>query len=173
MPNRKRMSRSSWRARILVSVCVAVLATAAPAAGAERLLDIPVRRACTGVDAFESVTYTASPDRGGPRDRYVATLRNEGLCSFEYGNPYRMAVRKDGRWQPLRFGRNCAFTMEAYTLPPGGSASQRIGWLGSRCQRRTLEPGRYRVSKSISTKASPVAPSRSLTVHAYFRVTHH
>ena len=125
---------------------------------------------CTGIAALENVSYSVSPDAGGPRSRYVATLRNDGLCPIEYGNPFWIEVRDGNGWRPLTHGRRCVFTMEGHLLRPGGSASQRVGWLNSHCDYKVLEPGLYRVSKDIRTEANPAVASRSRTIRALFEV---
>ncbi len=128
------------------------------------------RVACTGVAVLERVSYTISPERGEGRDKFIATLRNEGLCTYWYGNPFSIAIRKDGRWKALPFGDHCAFTSESRSLGPGSSTSKRVGWLGDWCRYRTLVPGRYRVSESVRTDGNAVTRERSRTVHAFFRV---
>jgi hypothetical protein len=98
--------------------------------------------------AFDSASYTVSPETGGPRTRFIATVQNTGLSTIEYGHGFRLAVRTDDGWRRLRHGP-CAFTDEALLMRPGDSVSERVGWLRSNCSFRALAPGSYRVSKRI------------------------
>lgn len=123
------------------------------------------------VGFVDEASYTVSPQTGRPRTDFVATLRNEGLSTIEYGNPFAIAVRRDGQWQRLRHGRRCAWTMEARILRPGDSATQEVGWLGRKCRYRRLDPGLYRVSKSIRFTEGGSSETREDVIRARFRVT--
>lgn len=161
-------SRACKRA---ATVCVAVMAgglVVAPVAARAHVRDLDP--ACAGITALESVTYEVKPRRGTGGDSYIATLRNDGLCTYEYGNAFSIAIREDGEWSSLPVGRHCAFSGEAYYLRPTQTASQRVGWLGDWCRYRTLRPGLYRVSKRIRSEEHPLFPSRDMVLNARFRV---
>ncbi len=130
-----------------------------------------IAQASARTSVTDDADYEVSPAAGRPRTRFVATLRNEGLSTIEYGNPYSIAQRTPDGWRRLRHSRRCAWTMEAHILRPGGSASQRVGWLGRRCRYRRLEPGLYRVSKPIAFTDDGSTDRREDVVHATFRVT--
>jgi hypothetical protein len=116
---------------------------------------------------IDSASYTVGPESGDPDTDFVATLRNDGLSTIEYGNPYRLVVRRGGRWAPVPLDGDCAFTMEAHQMAPGGSDSQEVS---SGCLRAPLEPGRYRVSKRIRFTDAVTEEYRPATVRAFFRV---
>ena len=155
----------SWSRRAAVAAALAL--AVAPAGTALSHPAAPVRT----LQASEQISYSVSPEAGGPRTKFIATLQNEGPSYIEFGNPYWIARRTSEGWQRLRHGKRCAWTMEAYRLAPGASWSQRVGWLGSRCGYRTLEPGTYRVGKVVRVDPTAVAPGYETVVRARFTVT--
>lgn len=143
--------------RILVALCTAAVLVPAPAKGP----------ALAGTDG---ISYTVRPSVGGPRSRYIATLRNQGTRTIEYGEGYRLAMWTGDGWDRMRFGRKCGWPSIGYSMGPGGSWSERVGWLGRRCNYRALPEGRYRVSKWIRVTRAGVSPGYDKVVRGFFRV---
>ena len=149
--------RMKRRVRILVGVCTAALLIPTPASQ-------PVRAGTDGI------SYTVRPSVGGPRSRYTATLRNQGTRTIEHGEGFTLGVRTNDGWDRMRFGRNCGWPDIGYSMEPGGSWSERVGWLGRRCHFRALPAGRYRVNKWIRVTSDGVSPGYDKVVRGFFRV---
>lgn len=84
-----------------------------------------------------------------------ATLRNTGSVPLEYGNFYVVERKVGDVWskveQPEDARTFCAFTGEAYALPPGANKRQWITVCNRDGGPMIFEAGRYSVSKSLRT----------------------
>lgn len=152
----------------IVAVAIAALGCLAPVAAAA-----PLARATTAPTiqgAVDSASYGVSPRIGQPRSKFIATLRNQGTSTIEVGRGFTIARRTPDGWRRLRHGRNCAWPSDARIIRPGDSWSQRVGVLGRRCRFRALDPGLYRVNKSIRFTDNLSSP-REDVVRARFEVT--
>lgn len=118
----------------------------------------------------DNAVYTVDPQRGAPRNRFMATLRNLGTSTIETGRDFAIARLTPDGWRRLRHGRSCAWPADARIIRPGDSYTQRIGLLGSECRFKALDPGRYRVVKSIRFTGGVSSSYREATVRAPFRV---
>lgn len=159
-------------ARVKISVGTMLLSLLAVGSSSAAPTDSPAEAGFSRPPqvVINAASYTVSPETGGPRTKFIATLRNEGLSTIEYGNYYSLAIRTDDGWRRVRQGLRCVFTGEAHTMPPGGSSSQRVGWVRSSCRHRALEPGSYRASKRITFSDVIPGTYRGRTVRAFFRV---
>lgn len=77
------------------------------------------------------------------------TLKNNTKETYEYGNPFTLETKKDGKWYNLNPENEMNFTLPAFELKPKKSVNLEIDWehgYGS------LAKGTYRIVKDISKK---------------------
>lgn len=125
----------------------------------------------TTSSGVRGVSYRVDPYKVNPSGiRPRATLTNTGEVVLEYGNAYTVEIKKDERWvvveQPPDSRTFCAFTSEAYLMNPGESTSQRISVCDRDGEPRSLQPGLYRLTKTLRESGS----GRAFTAETFFTV---
>ncbi|MBE6148547.1 MAG: hypothetical protein E7167_03535 [Firmicutes bacterium] len=76
-------------------------------------------------------------------------LKNKSDKAFEYGNPYEIEIKKDGKWHKINVELN--FTMPAFSLKPQELKEIEINWSYGY---GTLAPGKYRIIKDVNFKTN-------------------
>lgn len=71
-------------------------------------------------------------------------LKNDSDINVQYGNPYEIEIKKDGKWHKINIELN--FTLPAYGLKSKESKEIKLNWENSYGK---LAPGEYRIIKSI------------------------
>lgn len=71
-------------------------------------------------------------------------LKNNSDVDVEYGNPYKIEIKKDGKWHKINVELN--FTLPAFELKSKETKELELNWKNGYGK---LAPGDYRIIKSI------------------------
>ena len=74
-------------------------------------------------------------------------LKNDSDVDVEYGNPYEMEIKKDGKWHKINVELN--FTLPAYVLKAKETKELELNWENGYGK---LASGDYRIIKSIDVE---------------------
>jgi hypothetical protein len=132
-----------------------------------------VLASCGGADETEPTTSAREPpasgnggvvlslDRDSPHagETVTLTIENRTRWRLEYGVPYQLEHRTNGRWRWIN--RDSAFILLLKVLEAGKREREQIELP------RRLEPGRYRIVKSFTAPAA----DRKLDASVEFNVS--
>jgi hypothetical protein len=106
--------------------------------------------ACNTTDsetAREGVTFQTTQSSYISGDTVTAVLQNNSSHQVVYGNPFQVLQKVYGRWKYI--GPSLYFTLEAYTMKPGGQTTYRFDLTDSLFSDHAFSGGQYRVSTSV------------------------